>query len=72
MTEWQPIETAPKDGTTILLVRFYGAQVCGETDHWTVDVYGDDRPRDWCDTGGRPPEYAWTHWLPLPPPPKAP
>lgn len=62
MSEWQPIETAPKDGTAIILSAYSGA----------LDrmVSWDGR---WSDWGG-----VWTHhgrisqpthWMPLPTPP---
>lgn len=73
MNAWQPIETAPKDGTEILLIDKYcfnDAAVC----HWDSidevwsfmdDSYdGDDDTYDtriFCDP---------THWMPLPEPPK--
>lgn len=58
---WRPIETAPKDGTDILLFYREGIQVGGWDAlwHWMADV------GDGCTTiSGQP-----THWLPLPPPP---
>lgn len=69
MGEWQPIETAPKDGTRILLLRPEREPTCGRWDdekyankpepHWT-----DDNARLWGrrDTKTRTP----THWMPLP------
>lgn len=64
MTEWRPINTAPKDGTPVLI--FEGGS--GDTDI-VVAVYEDQ----WL------PEYRWrgtygdgdaawnpTHWMPLP------
>ena len=64
---WQPIETAPKDGTHILLARTdsewvcQGRYVCDDkgwyelnndaSDHWGGEIYP-------------------THWMPLPEPPK--
>ncbi|WP_424441089.1 DUF551 domain-containing protein [Parvibaculum sp.] len=62
--EWQPIETAPKDGTKILLTGPHDAngrymEVCG---------YWKDRfPVTWMDGHGEP-----THWMPLPAPPEKP
>lgn len=69
---WQPISTAPKDGTRILLC-FGGYRIeCGQ---WDDDRYA-TKPRpywtgDWEPVCGK----LWyrgnqpTHWQPLPPPP---
>ena len=70
MSEWQPIETAPKDGTKVLLVSNRGQVYIGQ--------YDDDRwvrkPEPyWC-IAGMPKTHARaqrpTHWMPLPEPPK--
>lgn len=54
---WEPIETAPKDGTRIVLWIVNEAQLaCFEDGYWCGE---DDQP-----VYGTP-----THWLPLPPPP---
>ncbi len=65
MSEWQPIETAPKDETSIL--------VC---DARVIDsqkvVYWDDNPEKlpwgWCvdDASIAYHQDAFTHWMPLP------
>lgn len=60
--DWQPIETAPKDGADILLGAFY------DSGHWDV-VLG--RWQSWRRLPGWPPcgrTYP-THWMPLPAPP---
>lgn len=67
MSEWQPIETAPKDGTWVL----------GWAPGWTVVTMA------WCDIplypvsdkpywaqGGAQRAVPATHWMPLPEPPK--
>jgi hypothetical protein len=59
MADWQPIETAPKDGTW-----FIGGHVCGgvaETHYNTTFETWDDK------LGG-----AWqpTHWTEMPDPPR--
>ena len=64
--EWQPIETAPKDGTKVLI--FDGEEIflasyknyCGTMPTWQpeyaeVPMFEDDMP---------------SHWMPLPAPPK--
>ncbi len=67
MSEWQPIETAPKDGTEILVFidgNIFQAHQDEQLD-WCMPFakahgcgccgWNDDKP---------------THWMPLPPPPK--
>lgn len=73
MKEWLPIETAPKDGTRVLL--------------WSLDAdpalmpvigeYDDDGPEPWGaawwqdpTTDHFPIDADPTHWLPLPGPPQ--
>ena len=71
MSDWQPIETAPKDGTVIFVwhecetnrhaafdVNIKKAQWLEDCDEWRVDAFG----------GNVPPKL--THWMPLPEPPK--
>lgn len=72
MSDWQPIETAPRDGTEILVFGKWD----GEVNDFTP-IPADAGVARW--TGG-----AWcavwtdcysvtcnaTHWMPLPPPPK--
>ena len=56
--DWQPIETAPKDGTPVLL---YGAELVHPVVRpWTA------RQGTW---NGVRPEHV-THWMPVPEPPK--
>ncbi|CAH1678059.1 hypothetical protein [Chelatococcus sp.] len=64
--EWQPIETAPKDGIEMLVARFWPDK---------SPIYQVDR---WCEKGeagyegfGKFNMQYWppTHWMPLPPPP---
>ena len=72
MTEWQPIETAPKDGTAILVT-------CGElfaVVEWDEHAasYPSNEGVGWRDAG----DIGWagtqghmpTHWMPLPQPPE--
>jgi hypothetical protein len=62
IVEWQPIETAPKDGTRILLFRQDYEEtiaVCYYSENWNFwkIVLGNF----WANP---------THWMPLPPPTK--
>ena len=78
--EWQPIETAPKDGTKILVYTVHGDvelsdwysisypsyELCGVNDETGEGIYRK--------IAGNPTE-GWnsnmpTHWMPLPEPPK--
>jgi len=79
MSEWQPIETAPRDGSEFLAYdsRTKRQDVChmrnfslSDVKNWVCQPsqfdgeYGPDNN----DFG-----YEWgdiTHWMPLPPPPK--
>lgn len=67
-TEWQPIETAPKDGTHIL--GFDGSYMT--TVEWWEPSHKTE-PGSWnlvqgCIRGYS--EWEPTHWMPLPEPPK--
>lgn len=68
--EWQPIETAPKDGTDILIyckdthemfVAFYATQIETGQQDWIIARAKDGT----CFVLKSP-----THWMPLPPQPK--
>jgi hypothetical protein len=71
MSEWKPIESAPKDGTLILLycpddepcivVGNYYRDEEMDGEWW---LYADELLTDACPEGAKP-----THWMPLPPPP---
>ena len=60
MTEWQPIETAPRDGYHIQLYRH---------DIQFVGYYAE---AGWCMQGCKLIEPQPTHWMPLPEPPTEP
>lgn len=61
---WQPIETAPKDGTFVLLTDS-DCDPCWLIAQWTRDAWwGQRTPSGKC--------TIWrvaTHWMPLPEPP---
>lgn len=74
MSEWQPIETAPKDGTNVdLWAKCWRAQADDFvyqrfTDCWWTK--GDSmtgRHEHW--VGFESLSWYPTHWMPLPPPP---
>jgi len=60
--EWQPISSAPKDGTEIL--GYDGVTM--ENIKWRLGL--------WVTSWGHDEQYSLdgepTHWMPLPPPPK--
>ena len=65
---WQPIETAPKEGTAILVydgdimtTAAWNKMFYDEDPEWVILTYDDwdlDSPR-----------FSPTHWMPLPDPP---
>lgn len=73
--DWQPIETAPRDGTSILAVLAGKHPETGRTFlpavvEWSDEVGWrevDDAPEDY-----PPHDWKLTHWMPLPPPPENP
>jgi hypothetical protein len=79
--EWQPIETAPRDGTLLLV---WGKVWAGEISRVLENRHGDFglasysdgksdfAGRDWWDCAGGDAYATWccpTHWMPLPAPP---
>lgn len=69
MSEWQPIEMAPKDGATIAIFCYNG-------ERWNEVFWhrGFERwAMRWAGPGGMRgviiPDGQPTHWMPLPPPP---
>jgi len=75
-TGWMPIETAPKDGTEILV---WNAVPVGDASGSVMCVYWNcvDRDWEWCVVysqdylGGYATASNPTHWMPLPPAPGA-
>jgi hypothetical protein len=72
MMEWQPIETAPKDGREVWL--YLGAPWCktekakwyAPWENWQVgEIPSDPAREDCCGIGSAVP----THWMPMPAPP---
>ncbi len=62
VSEWQPMATAPKDSSEILVCRA-GAEDVFELIAWNPIL------RAWLDRNAEPYEGA-THWLAIPPTPK--
>ena len=69
--QWQPIETAPRDGTEVLIVVPHNGKgpVAGVMLGYVCEDDG-----DWYDSSENArwagPVYAPTHWMPLPEPPQ--
>lgn len=75
MSAWQPIESAPKDATSVIVCAVGdGRQVVGEAyyrdEHpergwWWANMSWGDYHADTLEAGG----FVVTHWQPLPEPP---
>ncbi len=59
--KWQPIETSPKDGTTVLAWRKHAGIPFFIRYNYQYEWFEDDN---------RNHVYDLTHWMPLPPPPE--
>lgn len=71
MSGWQPIETAPKDGTSILISTLGSTSIASWNGrgHWNLEV---DPQTLAYDSAGeiQTVNHNWvTHWMPLPAPP---
>ncbi len=60
--EWQPISTVPRDGTVVDLWH--------KTAMRTTDVWWDSDDNCWNGEGGLDLDAQFTHWRPIPQPPK--
>jgi hypothetical protein len=66
--EWQPIETAPKDGREVLLLGADGIRIASWSDRFRREMWDTGYASE-CD--GDPIEVERpTHWMPLPDPPR--
>ena len=75
MSEWQPIDTAPDDGTTILVYRadsgVFTAHYVEEDAHLASAMNPPEGDYFWFSTCGDDLTADMpTHWMPLPEPPK--
>ena len=75
MSDWQPIETAPLDGTFVLIASSFRV---GESSYGIClpqhDGYRANKGRPcWRSAGGEKifPGASVTHWMPMPQPPEA-
>lgn len=65
--KWQFIETAPKDNTDMVLIGIYG--ILTQTPIYIGNY--DTNAKCWRNTyNGKEQQYAPSHWMPLPLPPK--
>lgn len=70
---WQPIETAPRDGTTIIVcyARCYDMNGFAPISvQWRAYHPNAEGAKEWRDSNGHRIQGV-THWIPLPPPPEA-
>lgn len=70
MSDWQPIETAPRDGSALILGGMkYGPRVAeGQWGPTTFDRKAKSYKQGWTTSPGH--EVEPTHWMPLPEGPK--
>lgn len=70
---WQPISTAPRDGTPVLIYMPDAVEPCISLAMWShcpEDPLGDAWYEYWGDSNG-PIDAEPSHWMPLPKPPSA-
>ncbi len=65
MAEWQPIETAPMDGTAFLGLAETQITAHGDCHIWMAEYDGELFRNIW----DHWPLYELSHWMPLPEPP---
>lgn len=61
MSEWQPIETAPKDGTEVLVAARYGDSVAYSVAHFDGEEWRDMGDIGWA--GMYEDDNQPTHWM---------
>ena len=67
---WQPIETAPRDGTRVLLAAFHSSDSVMLGVFQSADSDDPDDVDGWDTDQGWWPDTDFTHWQPLLDPPK--
>jgi hypothetical protein len=75
--KWQPIETAPKDGTDIIVMYIHCETQIVHAAFWLEANLDDELDEtgwwtyDWSEVSRSKMDdhYTPTHWMPLPPPP---
>ena len=72
--EWQDIDTAPKDGESVLLMELVSEGEDAQSQCYLV-AHWNNRHEMWeCDFSGKCAHtddgLYWSHWMPLPEPPK--
>jgi hypothetical protein len=72
VSDWKPIESAPKDGTMILCLYAgdYGHRRYSLRYWSTGDWPSSGRREGWCDHHRQLRSTDPTHWMPLPAPPE--
>lgn len=70
MTAWQPIDTAPRDGTPILLQPGDFREWCF-IGHWGHVGRYTSSPKMWIGHEYGAMENGISHWMPLPQPPES-
>lgn len=70
MSEWKPIETAPRDGSSVLLLSDYVFVEDGPNAIW-MGYWPVNDKKQWCflSSWDCEPLTEATHWMPLPEPP---
>ncbi|KPK13948.1 MAG: hypothetical protein AMJ56_00420 [Anaerolineae bacterium SG8_19] len=65
---WQPIETAPKDGSCFLAYMWYEKEEGDDYEFYSVIRW--EKGLGWVQENPYMDPFKPTHWMPLPEPPK--
>lgn len=69
MMDWQPIETAPKDGEFLAYGSYVYHGDTARTEYQNIAWRSGNSEWPWEDNEGQHPQDFYSHWMPLPPPP---